>query len=76
MGADGPERTDVVWAKENLTNFEQVKLWILNFNSSKLIFEPLNGLNLNIHEYPKFITHQDLQNLFRPFLHLRSVRKV
>jgi hypothetical protein len=31
MGADGPERTDAVWAKENLTNFEQVKLWIFKF---------------------------------------------
>jgi hypothetical protein len=38
-----------------------------NFNSSKLVLESLDGLNLKSHEYPKFITHQDLQNVFRSF---------
>jgi hypothetical protein len=70
MGANIPKRTDAVWAKENLTDFEQVKLWIFNFNSSKLVFEPLVGLNLKSHEYLKFITHKDLKKLFRSFLHL------
>jgi hypothetical protein len=46
-----------------------------NFNSSKLVFEPLDDVNLKSHEYPKFITRQDLQILFRSFLHLTKCYK-
>jgi hypothetical protein len=53
-------------------NLDDSNFGFLIFDSSKQVFEALDGLKSKIHEYPKFITHKDLQTLFRLLFHLRK----
>ena len=56
-----------------MTKFERSKFWISKDDKFKQGFVTLNDFSWKSHEYQSFITHQDLQSLFRSFFSFEKV---
>jgi hypothetical protein len=60
------------WSFLHLTLFEQSKFWISKNDNYMQVFRTLNDVKSKGDEYQSFITHRDVQILFRPLYHLRK----